>query len=42
VLAGHAEDIQMFDVPPPNELLGIEAYRKSWPPRGCGRATVRD
>ena len=32
VLADHSEDIQMFDVPPPNELRGIEAYRKTWPP----------
>ena len=22
----------MFDVPPPNEVRGIEAYRKTWPP----------
>jgi uncharacterized protein (TIGR02246 family) len=32
VLADHAEDIQMFDVPPPNEVRGIEAYRETWPP----------
>jgi uncharacterized protein (TIGR02246 family) len=32
VLADHAEDIQMFDVPPPNEVRGIDAYRKTWPP----------
>jgi uncharacterized protein (TIGR02246 family) len=32
VLADHSQDIQMFDVPPPNELRGIEAYRESWPP----------
>jgi uncharacterized protein (TIGR02246 family) len=32
VLADHAEDIQMFDVPPPNELRGLEAYRETWPP----------
>jgi uncharacterized protein (TIGR02246 family) len=32
VLADHSEDIQMFDVPPPNELRGIDAYRESWPP----------
>jgi uncharacterized protein (TIGR02246 family) len=32
VLADHSEDIQMFDVPPPNEVRGIEAYRKTWPP----------
>lgn len=32
VLADHSDDIQMFDVPPPSELRGIDAYRKSWPP----------
>jgi uncharacterized protein (TIGR02246 family) len=32
VLADHSEDIQMFDVPPPNEVRGIEPYRKTWPP----------
>ena len=32
MLADHAEDIQMFDVPPPNEVRGIEAYRETWPP----------
>jgi uncharacterized protein (TIGR02246 family) len=32
VLAQHADDIQMFDVPPPNEVRGIEAYRDTWPP----------
>jgi uncharacterized protein (TIGR02246 family) len=32
VLADHSEDIQMFDVPPPNEVRGIEAYRETWPP----------
>lgn len=32
VLADHAEDIVMFDVPPPVELRGIDAYRDSWPP----------
>jgi uncharacterized protein (TIGR02246 family) len=32
VLTDHSDDIQMFDVPPPNELRGIEAYRKTWPP----------
>ena len=33
VLADHAEDIVMFDVPPPeNGLRGIAAYRDSWPP----------
>jgi|SRR5215213_3107267 len=33
VLAGHAEDIVMFDVPPPFEgVRGIAAYRETWPP----------
>lgn len=32
VLADHAGDIVMFDVPPPNEVRGIEAYRQTWPP----------
>jgi uncharacterized protein (TIGR02246 family) len=32
VLADHSKYIVMFDVPPPNELRGIEAYRKTWPP----------
>ena len=32
VLADHADDIQMFDVPPPNEVRGIDAYRETWPP----------
>lgn len=33
VLAGHANDIVMFDVPPPEEgVHGIEAYRQAWPP----------
>ena len=32
VLADHSTDIQMFDVPPPNEVRGIEAYRETWPP----------
>jgi uncharacterized protein (TIGR02246 family) len=32
VLADHAPDIVMFDVPPPEGgLRGIEAYRDSWP-----------
>jgi ketosteroid isomerase-like protein len=30
VLADHADDIQMFDVPPPSELRGIGAYRETW------------
>ncbi|WP_328875864.1 SgcJ/EcaC family oxidoreductase [Streptomyces sp. NBC_00287] len=33
VLADHAEDIVMFDVPPPHEgLHGLDAYRATWPP----------
>jgi uncharacterized protein (TIGR02246 family) len=33
VLADHAADIVMFDVPPPeNGVRGIEAYRETWPP----------
>ncbi|MFD0852742.1 YybH family protein [Actinomadura adrarensis] len=33
VLRDHAEDIVMFDVPPPYEgVRGIGAYRESWPP----------
>jgi uncharacterized protein (TIGR02246 family) len=33
VLADHAGDIVMFDVPPPYEgVRGIEAYRETWPP----------
>jgi uncharacterized protein (TIGR02246 family) len=33
VLADHADDIVMFDVPPPNEgVRGIAAYRETWPP----------
>ncbi len=30
ILAHHAADMVMFDVPPPFESRGIEAYRKSW------------
>ena len=33
VVAGHADDIVMFDVPPPQDgVRGIDAYRKTWPP----------
>jgi uncharacterized protein (TIGR02246 family) len=32
VLADHSADIVMFDVPPPNEVRGIQAYRETWPP----------
>jgi uncharacterized protein (TIGR02246 family) len=32
VLADHAPDIVMFDVPPPDEgVRGIDAYRATWP-----------
>ena len=32
VLAAHAQDIVMFDVPPPDEgVRGIDAYRETWP-----------
>ena len=32
VLADHADDIVMFDVPPPYEgVRGIDAYRDTWP-----------
>ena len=33
VLADHADDIVMFDVPPPHDgVRGIEEYRETWPP----------
>jgi uncharacterized protein (TIGR02246 family) len=33
VLADHADDIVMYDVPPPYEgVRGIDAYRETWPP----------
>ena len=33
VLADHADDIVMFDVPPPDDgVRGIDAYRDTWPP----------
>jgi uncharacterized protein (TIGR02246 family) len=32
VLIDHADDIVMFDVPPPNEVRGKQAYRETWPP----------
>ena len=33
VLADHASDIVMFDVPPPDDgIRGLDAYRESWPP----------
>lgn len=30
VLARHADDIVMFDVPPPLQSKGIDAYKKTW------------
>lgn len=30
VLAHHAPDILMFDVPPPFQSEGLEAYRRTW------------
>jgi uncharacterized protein (TIGR02246 family) len=33
VLADHADDIVMFDVPPPHDgVRGLDAYRETWPP----------
>ncbi|TXS35323.1 YybH family protein [Streptomyces sp. t39] len=33
VLVDHADDIVMFDVPPPHDgVRGIDAYRETWPP----------
>jgi uncharacterized protein (TIGR02246 family) len=33
VLEDHAQDIVMFDVPPPYDgVRGIDAYRDTWPP----------
>jgi uncharacterized protein (TIGR02246 family) len=32
VLARHAEELVYFDVPPPEQVRGIDAYAKSWPP----------
>jgi ketosteroid isomerase-like protein len=30
ILAHHSADMVMFDVPPPRESKGLEAYRKTW------------
>ncbi len=30
ILRNHSSDIVMFDVPPPFQTRGIEAYRKTW------------
>ena len=33
VLADHADDIVMYDVPPPDDgIRGLAAYRETWPP----------
>ncbi|MFD2090966.1 YybH family protein [Blastococcus deserti] len=33
VLADHAADLVMFDVPPPDDgVRGLDAYRETWPP----------
>jgi uncharacterized protein (TIGR02246 family) len=33
VLDAHADDIVMFDVPPPHDgVRGLAAYRETWPP----------
>jgi uncharacterized protein (TIGR02246 family) len=33
VLADHADDIVMFDVPPPHRgVRGLDDYRQTWPP----------
>jgi ketosteroid isomerase-like protein len=42
VLEAHAEDIVMFDVPPPEQgVRGIEAYRETWPPFFAWQRTAR-
>ena len=30
-VASHAEDMLMFDVPPPVQIRGIDGYRQTWP-----------
>jgi len=30
ILANHSTDVLMFDVPPPLQSSGIEAYKKTW------------
>jgi ketosteroid isomerase-like protein len=30
ILAHHSADMVMYDVPPPFQSIGIEAYRKTW------------
>lgn len=31
-VTGHAQDVLMFDVPPPVSIRGLDAYRHTWPP----------
>lgn len=48
VLANHADDIMMFDVPMPVRSTGLEEYRKTWElffensPGGPGSFDVRE
>jgi uncharacterized protein (TIGR02246 family) len=30
IVSNHTDDFVMFDVPPPFQLVGLEAYRKTW------------
>jgi ketosteroid isomerase-like protein len=30
ILAGHAPEMRMFDVPPPFESKGLQEYRRTW------------
>ena len=30
ILAHHSDDIVMYDVPPPFQSIGIDAYRRTW------------
>ncbi len=30
ILRNHASDVVMFDVPPPFQSIGIEAYKRTW------------
>lgn len=32
VSADHADDLVMFEVPPPTRRAGLAAYRNTWPP----------
>ena len=48
ILAHHTEDVLMFDVPPPVQLNGLEAYRQTWElffkynPGGEGSFSLRE